>query len=161
MVDVAFTRVPLARPRVQVRLLRFSDAMQLRREHLAQQGVIPIFVIAMVEGYKEQIRAGESPEDVGRTVALQNRIAERARQTIEDRRTREELEVGVGQPSEKLVTEVVGYEAVVPEEALHSMIQVMLRRERQGREVQPSRPTLGPLDECFNGSLIELKTRSL
>ena len=62
----------------------------------------------MVEGYKEQ--DGEPPEDVGATVALQNRIGESEPEPddtrIKAQRTREELEVGVGQPSEKLVTEV-------------------------------------------------------
>src|SRR3954470_6795426 len=78
MVDVPLTGIPAAGAGVQFGFLLHAEPVQLRFEHLTQQGVVAVLAIAMVERNQEQVRAGKAPQDLGGALPSENRVTELA-----------------------------------------------------------------------------------
>ena len=89
-------------------------------------------------------------------MALEDRIAQRAGQLDQDRGARQErdvLRVDVGQV---LGPDVVGDEPVVAVEA--SRLGARAVAEREGRQVEPGRPALGPVIQLGDGACVDVHT---
>ena len=75
-VGFSMSQIPAAGPGVELLLLRGIDPVQLRLEHLAQQGVHPESGILAVEGCEQEVRLRKPPQFLGRAGVVQDRIAE-------------------------------------------------------------------------------------
>ena len=112
--------------------------------------MVAVLLVAAIERDQEQVRAGETYQDLRRTLPLEDRVAERARESIEDRGTGQEVEIRSRQAGEELVAQVIGDEAVVTVEALDRQADVVLSLERERREIDPDGPALGVLEEALD-----------
>jgi hypothetical protein len=156
-VEVVVRRVPLARALVQDPLEPGAAAAQLRLEHLLQQRVVTVLVVATVEGHEQHVRPRHAPQRLRRALALEDRVAQRAEEAIEEGGPGEEVALGFGEPGEEGIADVVGDETVVAVEIVDRHFDVVRGAQREGREVQPGRPALGVLDQALDGGAVELE----
>ena len=112
--------------------------------------MIAVLVVAAIKTDQEQVRTGETYQGFGRTLPLEDRVAQRARKPIEDGRAGEEVEIRRRQACEELVAQVIGDEAVVTVEALDRQADVVLALERERGEIYPDGPALRVLDEALD-----------
>src|SRR6185436_6642049 len=146
-VHVAVALVPDARPPAeQGRALR-ARAGELALEGLGQQRVEAVLTVVAVEAGQQGIGAREVAEELRRAATPEDRIADRARESVEDGALGEKVVALAGQRAEDLVAQVVDDEAIVTSEPRQRQrwIRLFLRRDRG--EVQGGRPALGASDD--------------
>ena len=146
-IGVAGSRVPVARPPVQLGLALRSRATELRLEHVSEERVIAVGPVRVVERDDEQVRARHVPQHVAGPAAMQDRVAHGAGQLVEHRRLLEEGELLGVEPAEQLVAHVVRKEPIVSAEARDRTVDVLVAVDRQGGEIEPGRPALGALEQ--------------
>src|SRR5918994_1298605 len=90
-VDVAVLFPPRARARVQGRLDRRVEAIELATEHVPEEVVVAVPLTASVERDEEQVRSVDLLEHSRRVRALQDVVTYPRRQAIEHRGPNQEL----------------------------------------------------------------------
>ena len=98
-----------------------------------------------VERHQEQVRARQRLEHLRRAACVEHRVAERARQPLQNSGPRQETELVPGQVREQLRLQVVGHEPVAPGERGRAVAPALrlARFERQRGEVETRGPALG------------------
>ena len=156
-VDVIVLGVPAARALVQRGLQMTSAAVELGLQHLLEQGVVPVLLVAPVERHQQHVRTRQALERLGRALALEDRVAQGPEEPVEQRGPGEEVELAGRQSLEERVAHVVGHEPVVAVELLERAVEVVLGAERQRRQVEPRGPALGALDEPLDRRPVEVQ----
>jgi hypothetical protein len=105
------------------------------------------------------VRSCQRRQRLGRARSLQHRVAERARQRVEHRRPQHELELARRQAAEDLVAQVVRDESILAAEPVRRRRAGAAVAERQRREGQPRRPSLGPAQQGLRSVAIEPESR--
>ena len=132
---------------MQLGLALRSRATELRLEHVAEERVIAVGPVRVVERDDEQVRARHVAQHRAGPAAKQDRVAHRAGKLVEHRRLLEEGELLGVEPAEQLVAHVVREEPIVAAEALDRPVDVLVAVHRQGGEIEPGRPALGALEQ--------------
>ena len=115
-------------------------ALELGSEHVGHQPVVPESLVAPVEADEEEPLARDLRQRRGRARALQDVVAERARQRVEDRGLEQQLPVVGRQATEDLVAQVVGDHVVVATERR----ELGRVSDGEGAERDSGRPALRP-----------------
>ena len=93
---------------------------------------------------------------VGRSRRVEQGIAQRPAQAVDDRRARQELHLGRREAREHFGTQIVRHQAIVTRERETRGRFDAARVQRERAEVQPDRPALGALDQRFDLRVAEL-----
>src|SRR6187397_1930151 len=113
--------------------------LELRLQHLAEEGVLAIPLTVVVEGNEERVAALERLQASARVLSLEQMVAERRADPLEDRRPTQEGNLGGLEPGQVLGSQVVGDEAIVTAERRSGIARFRLEHDEL-REVEPSGP---------------------
>jgi hypothetical protein len=108
-----------------------SGGSQTRPEYLGKQGVIAVPLPFVVQGHGEQVRSLDLLQHLGsgRQIGiLQQGIAQRATQTIQDGRLQQEGLEGLGLALQDFVGQIVQDKVVAPRKAGNELAQCRPRR---------------------------------
>ena len=109
-----------------------------------------------VQRHYEQVGACVRLQNLRRPALLEDRVAERPGNLLENGGTREETNIVRGQMGEQLRPEIVGHEPVAPRERRRALGPEFPGPDRQRGEVKPCRPAL-----CMPGELRDLVVRQV
>ena len=160
-VDVVTVGVPLARAPVQLDLEVGVAPAQLGAKHLCQENVVAVPVVSAVHPDEQHVRTREVAQHRGRARLAQNGIAERTREPVEHGRALQERDLLGREVGQQRVVDVVRHDAIVAAEPRRCGGGVGLLAQRDGGEVEPSRPPLGSLHERLDlgGAELDLRPR--
>ena len=133
-------------------------ALELGQQHVAKEIVVAIPLAVVVERDHEHVRLLEGREHLRRVGPAEHGVAERPRHPIENRRASEELDLLRFQVRELLHAQVLGDEAVVAGELIRPL-RALRCLEREGGEIEPGRPALGPFVESVRLDVRHVHTR--
>src|SRR5918996_1548156 len=119
--------------------------LQLVPEELGEQAVIAVPLAFRVERDEEEVRALDVLEDRCRALAVDDRVAKRTAEALEDRRAQEEVPDLLGLAVEHLRAEVVDDVTLVARKRLDEGPRVGSPAQRESSEIQACGPTLRPL----------------
>ena len=152
--------VPGRRPGVELGDHLRLPPHQLGVEQLPEEVVVAVPLAPSVERDHQQVAALQTIEHAAGLPAAHGGVAEGTAEPVEDRAAGEERHVGPRDAVEELRTQVVGDEAVIPGGNRPSTRTRAARVHRQRRQVQPGRPSLGPLDELIDVDIAEFDLRA-
>ena len=141
---------PDGRPRMERRDHFGFPPSELGMQELSEQLVVAVPLAVAVKGDYQEVVAVQLFEYPARAAGVENSVAERTAQTVEDRRAGEERHLGARRPVEDLGAEIVAYKTVVAREGDHGFGTRAASLHGQRGQVQPGRPSLGALDEDMN-----------
>ena len=121
--------------------------LELAARDGGEQVVEPEPVTLLVERDQEEVAAFELVEDGGRASGLSDEVAQRCRESVEERHRDDELPDLVRVLTQHLLREVVPDEAVAPAEPAHGIVGIGIPGEPQSSQVDAGRPSLGALDQ--------------
>ncbi len=150
-------RVPGARPAVQAGLDAGLGPVQLGPQHVGEQAVIAEALGGAIERHEREVGAQQVREHVRAAGSLQQRVAQRRGQHVEDRRPPDEQPLVRGEAREHLVAQVLGDEPVAAPEARERRPRHGLVAEREGGEREPGRPALGAAQQRVELVAVELQ----
>ena len=150
LIQVARLPVPGRGPPVQGRQQPRLPAGELHAEQLREQVMVAIPLASLVERRQEQVRALQFAQQRGRPLGLEDGIAQRSGQALQDRRAQQERPDGVRLADQHLRAQVVGDMAVVAVEGGDEGARVLSAAKRKPSQVQPGRPALGPLGQTLD-----------
>jgi len=156
-IEIAVRLVPQARALVERAHELGSRPPQLGTQRVAEQAMPPVALVSGIERTQQRRGPLQPRQDAPRPGALENRVADRARQLVEHRRPDGKLGQLARQRREHLVAEILGETVIIASEAVERSAQVDLFPERQGREVQAGRPPLGSRHERLQRGEVELE----
>ena len=156
--EIVMLGVPDTCPAVQRTFALRLLVTQLRLQHLGEQGVVAVCVVASIERNEERVRARKIAKHLRRTRSLEHGVADGAGECVEHRGARQELELASRQSREKLVPKVVDNQAVSAGEARHRSAGVALPAKRQSRQINRNGPALGSPKECCDVRGTQLQT---
>ena len=136
-------------------------ARELGSQQLAEQPVVPVPLVSIVERDEQQVRVFERLQHLGRSRRVEQGIAQRPAQAVDDRRARQELHLVRREAREHFGTQIVRHQAIVTRERETRGRFDAARVQRERAEVQPDRPALGALDQRFDLRVAELHARAL
>ena len=136
--------VPLARAAMQVRHLLGLLVRQVGAQHIAKEVVIAVPLAAVVERHEEQVGPVERFERGLASVLLGDGIAQRTRQTVQNRGVQQEFAHVVRLPLEHLLDQVVHDVAVVTCESFDEVRDVVATLHRERRQLECRDPAFGP-----------------
>ena len=125
--------------------------VELEPKEVAEELVVAIPLGSGVERDEEMIRALNLHQTLTRSGRSGDRVTQRAGEAFEDRRANQEGPHLLVEGVEYLGAEVVDDVAIVAGEALDERFGVRVAPQREGREVQPGHPTLGPFLQDRHG----------
>ena len=134
---------------------------QFCAEQLAEQMMVAVPLAAPVQRHQQQIRARQRLQDIGRSLGVQDRVAQRPGQAVQHRRARQERHRLRWEMSQELRPQIFGQEPIVAADLDLFVPAGASRLEGQGGQVQPDRPTFGPPDERGRLCLGQLHPRTL
>src|SRR6476469_9635479 len=100
-------------------------------------------LVRPVQRYEQLAEACKLVELAGRVGLLEDGVANRTRQLVEDRGTGQKPRSLSRERSQHLVAEVLRHEVIVAGEAAERAAHVVLIAKRQGRQIQPRGPSFG------------------
>ena len=147
--DIVMFGVPGTCPAMQRTFALRLLVTQLRPQHLREQGVVAVRVVASIEWNEERVRARKLAKHLRRTRSLEHGVADWAGECVEHRGARQELELASRQSRQKLVPKVVDNQPVSPGKARHRSAGVALPAKRQARQIDRDGPALGSPEESL------------
>ena len=141
--DVALLFVPGGRGAVQRRDRRRRDAPQFEAQQIREQVVVAEPRTGGVERGDEGVLVFEPLEDRLGPHGAGEHIGERAADTLEDRRAQEQVAHLRWLALEHLGEEVAGHGPLAAGELGHEALRVRVRGQRDRRQAQTGRPSLG------------------
>jgi len=107
--------------------------------------MVAVPLAAPVQRHQQQIRPGQTRQDRGRPGLVQHRLAQRPAHPLQHRGPGQEHPLLRRDPRQKLGLQVRADQLVLAGERRHRVGQRTPVPQRQRRQVQPGRPSLGPL----------------
>ena len=142
-VRVSLLREPFVGTPVELRHERGLALGELGAQEVGEELVVPVPLAPVVEGDQEEIGALELGEPLGRPALAGDRIAERSGERVENRGLQKEVAPACVERAEDDLREVVDDVAVRAVESRHEPVGIGRVTQRERRQVDPGRPTLG------------------
>ena len=98
-----------------------------------------------VQRHQQHVRPGQIRQDRSRPGHVEHRITQRPAHALQHRGPGQERPLPAGDPRQELRLHVLAHQPVVPAEGDRRARQRAALPQIQGRQVQPGRPSLGPL----------------
>lgn len=148
--------MPGVRATVQGRDNTGRTPSELPPQQLGEERVKTVPAALIAERDQEKIGARKLVKHHGRVLLLQHRIAQRTAQPAEDRRTQHQrLRRRVVSLQHLRLKEIVHMAARGGAEPGHEVMTVRVPAQRQCRQVEPGRPSFGPVDKSLDVLALE------
>src|SRR5215211_5043246 len=145
--EVARTLQPHARPFAQGGHQVGLAAPELVEKQLTEEMVVAVPLSLLVQGYYEQVGAGEPAQELGGTLPARDRIAQRASHRPQYRGHEQKLPDLLVESRQDLLSQQADDVAVAAPKRCDEGMLVLLVLQGEGSEVDPRRPPFGTLEQ--------------
>ena len=153
--DLAVVAQPLEGPPMQEAFLVGSGALQLGRDQVTEQVVIPIPTIVAIQRDDERVGTLQLGEGLGSPRPPGHGITQITSETAQNRRLNHEIPFLSRERLQHLANEVFGDIAIRPTETRNERTDIVGLRDSQPGKPEPGRPTLGTGNQNVAVCLIE------
>ena len=151
--------IPCRRPDMQLGDQLGLASLELGLEQAAEQVVVAIPLLLLVQGDQQQVRPGQRRQPSAEPVRVQDRVAQRPTHAVQHRRPRQEPHHRLRLVGQHLGPQVVGQKPVIPRElgpGLLPRAACPSRLAGQRGKIQPHRPPLRQSDQHRRLGLAQL-----
>ena len=117
--------------------------MQLGQQHVTEQAVVAIPLLAAIQRHQQQVRPRQILEHSRGPAQLKHRVAQRPAHALQHRGPGQERPLPPGDPRQELRLYVLAHQPVIPAEGNRRPGQRATLPQVQRRQIQPDRPPLG------------------
>ena len=153
--DLAVVAQPLEGPPVQEAFLVGTCALQLGRDQLTEQVVVPIPAVVAIERDDERVGTLQMGKDFGSPRPPGHDITQISSETAQNRRLNHEVPFLSRERLQHLADEVFGDIAIRPTETRNERTGIVSLSDGQPGKPEPGRPTLGAGNQNVAVCLIE------
>ncbi len=148
-IGIAPPSVDVARAQVQRSHPATAAALELAEQHLTQEGVVTEIAVEAVERNDQGVRARKPAQILGRSLAVEQRIAGLPVELLEHRAFDQEVAIACLDGRDQLLPQVFRDHVIVSGKAPDRVFRVRRVGERKGCQVDRYRPTLRVLGKLL------------
>ena len=150
VVDLAVAGVPVRGPAMDGALELGLAPPEIGAQRLGEQRVVTERRVAAIDGLDRDVALPEPVEHRRGVARIENRVAQRRRQATEDRAPAQERDGVLRDVAEHVAADVLGDQPIGAVEVGHGIRGPALLLDREGREVQTGRPSLGQREQSID-----------